>query len=205
MPVAVPLLMRHVFRATTRRFGTERGYQAGFAVYWATCWAVAAVLIGPRTLRLLWRRPEDSLPSPRPAAAVALLAAPVGAVVTELVPHARAAGPAAIALAAGIGTTNALAEEALWRGVPIETFPDDPVRGWLVPAAGFALWHLVPMSTRPTTPRRRASVVAGAALIGLANGWIAHRTRSLAVVTTAHAVTDSCGVRATRSCWMPVR
>ena len=59
-----------------------------------------------------------------------------------MVPHARAAGPAAVAT--GIGITNALAEETLWRGVPAETFPDDPLRGWLWPAVGFTAWHLVP-------------------------------------------------------------
>lgn len=33
-------------------------------------------------------------------------------------------------------------------GVPIDTFPDEPFRGWLWPAAG-VVWHLVPVSTRP--------------------------------------------------------
>lgn len=203
IPAAMPLGMKQVFGATTRRFGTQRGYQAGFAIYWATCWVLAGVLIGPRRLPAFWRRSEEGLPAPRPASAVALLAAPVGAIAMEFLPNARAAGPEAIAFAAGLGTTNALAEEVLWRGVPIDTFPDEPFRGWLWPAVGFAVWHLVPMSTRPITTRRRASVLAGAALIGMANGWIAQRTGSLGAVTTAHALTDSCGVRAARTFWLP--
>ena len=117
-----------------------------------------------------------------------------------MVPHARAAGPAAVAT--GIGITNALAEETLWRGVPAETFPDELLRGWLWPAVGFTAWHLVPLSTRKTTAPRRASLLLGAAAIGLGYGWIAQRTQSLAAVTPAHAVTDSCGVRPARTIWL---
>ena len=84
--------------------------------------------------------------APRPVSAVALFAAPVGAFATEFLPHARATGPKAIAFVAWLGTTNALAEEALWRGVPIDTFPDEPFRGWLWPADG-AAWHPAPVST----------------------------------------------------------
>jgi hypothetical protein len=36
LPLAVPLAKKGVFRATTRRLGSRRGYQAGFALYWAT-------------------------------------------------------------------------------------------------------------------------------------------------------------------------
>src|SRR4029077_15604151 len=75
----------------------------------------------------------------------------------RMVPHARAAGPAAVAT--GIGITNALAEETLWRGAPAETFPADPrcrprpqqtpppaapLGDGLCPAVGFTAWHLVP-------------------------------------------------------------
>lgn len=202
MPAVMPLAMKAVFAASTRRFDAERGYQAGFAMYWATCWTLAGVIVGPRRLRALWRLPEQVLPTPRTVAAVLLVAPPLGALATEWVPNARAAGPAAVTVAAGIGITNALAEETLWRGVPVATFPDDPIRGWLWPAVGFTVWHLVPLSTRHTTARRRTSVLGGAAVIGLGYGWIAQRTHSLGAVATAHALTDSCGVRPARTIWL---
>lgn len=202
VPAAMPLAMQAVFRETTRRFGAERGYQAGFAIYWATCWTLAGVIVGPRRLLDLWRLPEQVLPQPRPLAAVLLVAPPLGSVATEWLPNARAAGRAAVAVAAGIGITNALAEEALWRGVPAATFPDDPLRGWLWPAVGFTAWHLVPLSTRRTSARRRASVLGGAAAIGLGYGWIAQRTQSLGAVTPVHALTDACGVRPARAIWL---
>jgi membrane protease YdiL (CAAX protease family) len=105
-------------------------------------------------------------------------------------------------VAAGVGITNALAEEALWRGVPVVVFPDDRVRGWLWPAAGFTAWHLVPLMARPTSVRRRNEVLIGAGLIGVGYGWMAQQTHSLSLVAFAHALTDSSGVRPASTIWM---
>ena len=146
VPALMPVAIRAVFLATTNTFGRHRGFQAGFAVYWATCWAAAAAIAGPRRLARTFRR-GSSLPVPRALAIVALAFPAVGAVVTEFAPHVRRAGPAATAASIGIGLTNALAEEAFWRALPVAVFPDDPVRGWLWPAAGFTTWHVVPLRT----------------------------------------------------------
>jgi membrane protease YdiL (CAAX protease family) len=199
----MPLAMRGVFRATTRRYGPERGYQAGFAVYWASCWLMAGLVAGPRRLFEVWQAPEQRLPAPRGLGAVALVAPPLGGLATQWLPEARASGPVVIAVAASIGTTNALAEEMFWRGVPVAAFAADDVwRGWLWPALGFTTWHLVPLASHPSSPRRRAELQTGAALIGLSYGWIAFRTRSLALVAPAHALTDSSGLSAVRSTWL---
>jgi membrane protease YdiL (CAAX protease family) len=128
---------------------------------------------------------------------------PLGAITTQWMPHAREAGPVVVATAVGVGVTNALAEEALWRGVPVALFPDDPLRGWLWPALGFTAWHLVPLAAQPTTAGRRAAILAGAATIGLGYGWVAQQTRSLAVVSPVHAVTDASGLRQVRAGWLP--
>jgi len=112
VPLAMPLAMKAVFRASTRRFGSQRGYQAGFAVYWATCWGVAAALVGPRRLAALWHPRNTELPDPPFLAATVLAVPPLGAITTQWLPNARDAGPVGIAAAAGVGITNALAEEA---------------------------------------------------------------------------------------------
>jgi len=202
LPVAMPLAMRAVFSATTRRYGPERGYQAGFAIYWASCWVLAAAVIGRRDLVKLWAAPEQALPVPRALGAAALAVPPLGGLATQWVPYARASGFRTVALAAGLGTTNALAEEAFWRGVPVASFPDDPLRGWLWPAVGFTAWHLVPLAARPPSASRRAFLLAGAAFIGLGYGWVALQTRSLAAVTPAHALTDASGLRPVKANWM---
>src|SRR5690242_16171524 len=125
LPGVMPVVMKVVFDATARRYGPQRGYQAGFAVYWATCWGAGAVLVGGRRLRGLWRVPQPVLPAPPGLSMAVLLTPPLGGLVTQWFPHARASGPVAIATAAAVGTTNALAEEAFWRGVPVTIFPDD--------------------------------------------------------------------------------
>jgi membrane protease YdiL (CAAX protease family) len=105
-------------------------------------------------------------------------------------------------VAAGVGTTNVLAEEVFWRGIPVAVFPDEPWRGWLWPSVGFTAWHLVPLTARPSSIGCRAVLLAGAALDGLGYGWIASGTRSLAMVAPAHALTDSSGVAPVQASWL---
>jgi membrane protease YdiL (CAAX protease family) len=202
MPILVPAIMHLVFRSAHRRFGPRRGDQAGFAIYWATCWATTAALVGPRRLPLLWQRPVVPLPAPKALAWAALTGPTVGAIATQWLPHAATAGPRAVAVAVGVGVTNAVAEEALWRGTPVTAFPSDPVPGWLWPAVGFTLWHLVPLTASSSSRRRKVQTLLGAALIGFGNGWLAWRTRSLVATSVAHAVTDACGVEPVRRIWL---
>jgi membrane protease YdiL (CAAX protease family) len=201
MPAIVPLAMQGVFRQTIRLFGPRRGYQAGFAVYWAACWGAALACAGPSRIARLWERPAPTPTGLRPLTWAVLLTPPVGAISTEWLPHARAAGPRVVGVAAALGVTNALAEEALWRGAPAVAFPDEPVRGWLWPAVGFTLWHLVPLGAVSADRRRSAVLLAGAALIGVGNGRVAWRTHSLSAVTMSHAVTDASGLESVRRMW----
>ena len=202
VPAVVPPAMWGVFRATTRRFGRRRGTQAGFAAYWATCWAVAGAIAGPDRLTAAFRAADRPL-TERPVLGGALLALPpIGAVITELLPNVRRAGPAALGVSMGLAVTNAVAEETLWRALPVSVFPGETVRGWLWPAAGFAAWHLAPLTAAGVPRGRRAGVLLGATLIGLGYGWVAHRTGSVAAVVGPHVATDACGVRSARDTWL---
>lgn len=202
MPAAVPAVMLPVFRYTVRRFGNRRGYQAAFAAYWAMCWSLAATIAGRHRLVEILREASGPARQPHTLLWLILLIPPVGAIATELVPNARKAGPGAAFAAVGIGVTNALAEEVLWRGVPLAVFPGRTGRGWLWPCLGLTVWHLIPLSIVPH-PGGRWPVLLGAGLIGLGYGWVAQSTGSLLAVSIAHAATDSCGVRAARSIWLP--
>jgi hypothetical protein len=82
--------------------------------------------------------------------------------------------------------------------VPAAVYPDDPIRGWLRPAAGLTAWRTIPLAVRS---HGAARVLAGAGLVGLGSGWVAWRTGSIAATAPAHVLTDSCGVRAARSTW----
>jgi hypothetical protein len=166
--------MALVFAAATRRYGGTVGYRLGFVGYWVTCAALSTAVLGPRELaqRLT---PSSSTPLPRPRALVvaALLLPPVGAAAVELVPHLRQAGRRALLTAAAVGLCNGVCEELLWRAVPAAVYPEDPIRGWLWPAAGFTAWHTVPLAVRSHGAGR---VLAGAALVGLGSGWLAWST-----------------------------
>jgi membrane protease YdiL (CAAX protease family) len=202
LPAVMPVAMRSVFSATTNRFGRRRGYQAGFAIYWATCWASAAATIGPRRLIAAFQRNTHSVPAPR-ALSIAVLAFPaVGAVLTQFLPNVRRAGPRATATAIGVGLTNALAEEVFWRAMPVALFPDDPVRGWLWPAAGFTAWHLVPLRSVRADPGRIAMLLFGAGFIGLGYGWVVFKSHSVVTALGPHAITDASGARMAKTMWL---
>jgi hypothetical protein len=194
LPVVVPIGMRVLFPALARRLGNRRGHLTGFALYWAGCYLVPLGLLGWRRVRGLLREPGGPLPPPRRLAAAALLVPPLGAVATELAPRARAAGPMLLATAAGAAVVNATGEELLWRGLFVATFPDELVRGWLWPAAGFTLWHLAPLSVLPSR-RGTLGFLLPTALIGAGSGWVAWRTRSLRWTLPPHVVTDASGLR----------
>ena len=49
-PAVMPAAVHLIFRSTAARFGAHRGYQIGFAVYWASCLTASAVIAGPRRI-----------------------------------------------------------------------------------------------------------------------------------------------------------
>ena len=201
-PLVVPPAMLVLFDRLNDRYGDTRGYRAGMITYWAVCVAVPLAVAGPRRIAGPFIRRRQPLPRPRWLSITALAVPPAGAIATELIPQRRRITARTAGTAIAVGVTNAVAEELLWRALPVAIFPGDPVRGWLAPAAGFILWHLAPLSVRPH-PRGRYPILAGAAMIGAGAGWIAWSTGSLRAVLLAHAVTDSCGVRAARAVWTP--
>jgi membrane protease YdiL (CAAX protease family) len=201
LPAVMPLAMKVVFERLHHRYGRVAGYRRAMATYWLLCVALPTAIAGPRQLADLLAKPAKPMPAPRWLAVGGLLVAPAGALATELKPQLRTADRRSVATAVIVGVTNAVAEELLWRGLPVALFPDDPIRGWISPAVGFTLWHLAPLSVA-THPRGRFPILAGAAMIGAGAGWVAWSTGSLRSVLIPHAVTDSCGVRAAQTIWM---
>jgi membrane protease YdiL (CAAX protease family) len=121
----------------------------------------------------------------------------LGAAATALVPYRREIDPGVAALMVGSAAVNAVGEELLWRGVFLEVFPDDPVRGCLWPLASFAVWHLAPQIVLPS---RLGSVrfVLGAAAVGSASALAAWRGARLPATLLPHLAADARGVTAER-------
>jgi membrane protease YdiL (CAAX protease family) len=193
-PAAVPVSMAAVFAALSRRLSPRTAYNTGFAIYWAGwCLAVPVLVLGPRrALRVLasGRRPSRG-------EALVLLLPVVGGLTTECLPRRRLVDRPVFVVMIGSAAVNATAEELLWRGMFLEVFPEDPVRGSLWPLAGFTLWHLAPQIVFPSR-QGRWRFVAGAAVVGAASAEVSWRTRGLRWVLLPHIATDACGVTAAR-------
>jgi hypothetical protein len=193
-PAAVPFSMAAVFAALGRRFSPRTAYNVGFTIYWVGwCLMVPVWVLGPRrALRVLMsgRRPTAG-------EATALLLPVLGGVFTELVPHRRGIDARVLATMVGSAAVNATAEELLWRGMVLEVFPQDPIRGSLWPLAGFSLWHLAPQTILPSR-HGRAGFVLGAAVVGAASAFVSRRTSGLRWVLLPHIATDACGVNPAR-------
>ncbi len=191
VPIAINLAMPVVFRRLARRLGPRRGYLAGFAAYWSACFAIPAAILGSRHAAALLADTRG----PEPLEAVVLALPPLGGLATEALPALRAGvrvDPPLLATAGVFASTNALAEELLWRGLFLEVFPESRALGSVYPAIGFGLWHLAPQEVHPAP--RPLAFCAAAAVLGLVNGWTVRRLGGIRATSVSHALADATGL-----------
>lgn len=194
VPVAVPASMWALFSILARRMSPRAAYNTGFVVYWVGwCGLFPVWVLGWRTCLRLFRSGDDA----SRAEMASLLLPVVGGAVTQLIPNRRGIDRGVAAVMVASGAVNAPLEELLWRGLFLEVFPDDVVRGAVWPLAGFALWHLAPQVILPAT-MGRFGFLAGAAAVGAASGVTVWRRRGLRPVLLPHFATDAMGVTAAR-------
>jgi membrane protease YdiL (CAAX protease family) len=181
------------FPAFARRFGPRRGYFLGFACYWlGWCFLVPLWLLGPDRLRRLFAGRW-----PRGGEWLALAAPPLLGYTAAFPRQVQQADAVTVLASAAIAVVNAAGEELLWRGAYVDAFSDDPVLGYLYPAAGFAVWHFAPQAVYPNPrPGGAASLVAVSGAVGLLYGWVARRRRSIHWTTLSHALFDFAGLGA---------
>lgn len=179
------------YQAATATLGERTGYLAAFGFYWLVwCLAVPVWLIGVDGIGQVFADRRPRLPDRRWFALVILAIPPLGGFATQFLPNIGALDIAVVTVVVAVALVNATLEELLWRGVYVRLFPDDRLRGWLYPAVGFALWHLAPTSVHGDA----IVIVAGAVMVGIGFGWIAHRTGSIRWTTVAHILTDATGI-----------
>lgn len=186
--------MGGVFEALRARHDASTAYDIGFAGYWVGCCLgfPLAVLGRRRVLRVLTfgNMPDRT-------GRLALLVPVAGAIATGLWPHRRKIDPAVAVVMIVSAALNAVGEELLWRGVFLEEFPDDTLRGGVWPLVGFALWHLAPQVVLPSRHGRWRFVLASAA-VGTISTVAARRGKGLRWAVASHVLTDACGVTAAR-------
>jgi membrane protease YdiL (CAAX protease family) len=193
-PAAVPLSMAAVFGWLSGRLPPRTAYNVGFAIYWlGWCIGFPLLMLGPRrAARLLSQARRPSRPE------TLLLLLPVaGAVSTELLPNRKQIDGSVAVIMAATGALNATGEELLWRGVFLERFPGDVVRGLLWPLVGFSFWHLAPQMILPSRMGRWRFVL-GSIFVGAVSAVSAWRSGGLRNCLVSHILTDSCGVTAAR-------
>ena len=191
VPVAVNLVMPVIYRRLARAMGPQRGYLAGFVVYWSACVAIPVAVLGPRrTAGLLL---DARAPSVLETAVLAL--PPLGGLATETLPALRggvSVDRPLVATAVAFAATNAVAEELLWRGLFLDAFPHSRSLGWAYPAVGFGLWHLAPQQVHPAP--HPLAFCAAASMLGLVNGWMAGRLGGIGATALSHALADATGL-----------
>jgi hypothetical protein len=194
VPVAVPISMWAIFSTLDRRMSSRAAYNIGFFVYWVVwCGLFPIWVLGWRRCVLLFTAGGRAS---RTEIAGLLLPA-VGGAATQLIPNRRDIDPAVAAVMLASAAVNAPLEELLWRGLFLEMFPEDVVRGAVWPLAGFSLWHLAPQVILPSK-MGRFGFLAGAAAVGAASGATVWRRRGLRPVLFSHFATDAMGVTAAR-------
>jgi membrane protease YdiL (CAAX protease family) len=173
-PAAVPVSMALVFGWLSHRLSPRAAYNAGFILYWlACCIGFPIWILGPRRAARLLTQGQ------RPSAieTLLLLVPVVGAASTELLPNRKKIDATVALVMAAAGVINGTGEELLWRGVFLEEFPDDRLRGLIWPLVGFVL---------------------GSTLVGSASAISAWRSGGLRNCLVPHIATDCCGVTAAR-------
>lgn len=86
---------------------------------------------------------------------------------------------------------NGTVEELFWRGVFVSTFPNDILRGYILPTLLFGLWHIALYILKDMKYQGGfATLVGGAAFMGFLWGFVAYKTKSIQVVTIAHIITN---------------
>ena len=123
---------------------------------------------------------------------IPLLLAQVGLVaIINFVPNTSILSQGGMYLALLIAAINGPVEEMAWRGGFLGTFRDRPRLGFWLGWSLFTAWHVpLAMSVGISFDGGAATLIGGAAALGLFWSWIAWRTGSVFYVSIAHGLTN---------------
>lgn len=92
-----------------------------------------------------------------------------------------------ILLFSPIAIVNGTCEEVLWRGTYVEAFRHSVLLVCVFPALGFAVSHISPLLVLPGEGGVLPFVVS-TFFLGLAYGWVAHKTGSAKWTAITHSL-----------------
>ncbi|PKM96456.1 MAG: hypothetical protein CVU84_01725 [Firmicutes bacterium HGW-Firmicutes-1] len=86
---------------------------------------------------------------------------------------------------------NGTIEELFWRGVFNKIFKDKIFFAYIFPAIFFGVWHIGLFLARGINYQGGfIALVGGATFMGWLWGWIAYKTKSIKITTTAHIISN---------------
>ena len=163
-------------------------------VYWGVfCIPVSICFLGgPKGVKNVYAKP--SLPMSRRKKAFWFVLAFIpcfGTLFAVFIPVIVVAPMQALAIALLYALINGTVEELFWRGVFINVFPNNILRGYILPTLLFGLWHIALYFLKGMEYQGGfAALVGGATFMGILWGFLAYKTKSIRMVTIAHIVTN---------------
>ncbi len=163
-------------------------------VYWCVfCLPLSFYFLGGYgAVRNVYAKPVSQTPAKARRVLNLLAFMPcLGTLFAVFIPNIAALPIQALGLALLYAVLNGAIEELFWRGVFIKIFPEDILKGYLLPTIFFGLWHIALYTLKGMRYQDGfAALVGGATLMGALWGWVAYRTKSIRTVTAAHIVAN---------------
>lgn len=152
MPVILTIMMWTVFVNLTVYFGLVKGYLFSFIIYWVFwCFFFPLFILGDLKAMLSLFKSVSPLFGNKPDLTLFLLSWPIVLVLFYgFIPQFHNLTVPTFALSVLLGFINGTAEEILWRGTYVRTFPGKIWLNHICPSIGFALWHVCPISVMTT-------------------------------------------------------
>jgi hypothetical protein len=194
-PAVLIATMYVLFRTLSGKLGYPLGYLVAFTVYWiAWCGVLPVAVLGPAGVCDLFKAGKTRLRDAAPGTH-AMLWWPLVFPLAFAFPRIVSAAPAIILASVALGVVTGVAEELLWRGVYLSSFPENRWLNTTYPSLAFGLWHLCPLSVLPSRyPGGIAIFVIYSTLLGFSYATAARRMESIRWCTISHCVHDVLGL-----------
>lgn len=163
-------------------------------VYWGVfCIPLSVYFLGGRKgVKSIYKKPSLPMRTPKKSLFIMFAHMPcLGTLFAVFIPKITVISIQVLGIALLYALINGTIEELFWRGVFLNTFPDNSLKGYILPALFFSLWHIALYVLKDMNYQGGfAALVGGAAFMGILWGFIAYKTKSIRVVTIAHIITN---------------
>ena len=182
-------LMVLVFSISTKLFGAQQGYLAGFIVYWSYC--IAFIIILSKNNNKLRELLKLKANSKQALLYSALCFIPIfGAIFVNFLPYTHLITLQIGLLVLVTSLVNGVVEELYWRGLYLVEFKEKAIVGLWLTTFLFGAWHIALYTISEISYGGFAPLVLGAAFMGLLWGFCSRQLESIASPMLAHVLVN---------------